>query len=116
MSWFLWTLLISFGCMFVVFLMSCLWIAKQADEKIDQFGPSPASSEGGTQVSQATPRCIAKSLAVSSRHPRMLNGDITIPDGEMGDPFMTVTTGEHGSLSEVETTGVGEPGNGQGPS
>ncbi len=40
MSWILWTMLLSFGCIFIVFLMSCLWIAKEADEKIDQFGPS----------------------------------------------------------------------------
>ena len=40
MSWILWIILLSLGCIFVVFLMSCLWIAKEADEKIDQFGPS----------------------------------------------------------------------------
>lgn len=46
MGWILWTLLISFGCFFIIFLMSCLNIAKQADEKIDQFGPSPEESRG----------------------------------------------------------------------
>jgi len=40
MSWILWTMLLSVGCIFVVFLMSCLMIAKEADEKIDQFGPT----------------------------------------------------------------------------
>ncbi len=40
MSWILWAMLLSFGCIFLVFLMSCLWIAKAADEKIDQLGPS----------------------------------------------------------------------------
>ena len=40
MSWILWTILLSLGCIFVVFLLACLWVAKEADEKIDQFGPS----------------------------------------------------------------------------
>lgn len=39
MSWILWTILISCGCVFIVFLMSCLNLAKQADEKIDKPGP-----------------------------------------------------------------------------
>jgi hypothetical protein len=33
-------MLLSFGCIFIFFMMSCFWIAKEADEKIDQFGPS----------------------------------------------------------------------------
>ncbi len=37
MSWILWAMLLSFGCIFLVFLMSCLWIAKDADENIDQL-------------------------------------------------------------------------------
>ncbi len=40
MSWILWTILLSCGCIYIVFLVSCLWIAKEADEKIDQFRPS----------------------------------------------------------------------------
>ncbi len=37
MSWTIWTILIAFGFFFMVFLMSCLGISKQADERIDQF-------------------------------------------------------------------------------
>ncbi len=40
MSWILWAVLLSSGCVFIVFLMSCLRIAKEADERVDQFGPS----------------------------------------------------------------------------
>ncbi len=39
MSWMLWTILLSCGCIYLVFLASCLWIAKEADEKIDQLEP-----------------------------------------------------------------------------
>lgn len=60
MGWILWTLLISFGCFYIIFLISCLNIAKQADEKIDQFGPSleesPASDLGDRR---GTTRIIA---------------------------------------------------------
>jgi len=40
MSWTIWTILISFCCVFMVFLMSCLEVAKQADEKNEQFTAS----------------------------------------------------------------------------
>ncbi len=40
MSWILWAMLLSSGGFFFVFLMSCLRIAKEADERIGQFGPS----------------------------------------------------------------------------
>ncbi len=40
MSWILWAMLLSSGCVFIVFLMSCLRIAKEADEGVCQFGPS----------------------------------------------------------------------------
>jgi hypothetical protein len=40
MSWILWTILLSCGCIYIVFLVSCLWVAKEADEKIDQLRPS----------------------------------------------------------------------------
>ena len=40
MNWILWTILLSCGYIYIVFLVSCLWIAKEADEKIDQLGPA----------------------------------------------------------------------------
>jgi hypothetical protein len=40
MSWILWAILLSCGCIYIVFLVSCLWLAREADEKIDQLGPS----------------------------------------------------------------------------
>ncbi len=40
MSWILWAMLLSSGGFFFVFLMSCLRIAKEADERVDKFGPS----------------------------------------------------------------------------
>lgn len=39
MNWILWTILLSCGCIYVVFLVSCLLIAKDADEKFDRLGP-----------------------------------------------------------------------------
>ncbi len=38
MSLTLWTTVLGFGCIFIFFLLSCLRLAKQADEKKDQFG------------------------------------------------------------------------------
>jgi hypothetical protein len=37
MSWTLWTTVLGISCIFIFFLMSCLRLAKQADEKKDQF-------------------------------------------------------------------------------
>jgi hypothetical protein len=40
MSWIVWAILLSCGCMYIVFVLSCLRLAKEADEKIDQLGTS----------------------------------------------------------------------------
>ncbi len=41
MGWILWTILLSCCCIYIVFLVSCLRIAKEADEKFDLLGLFP---------------------------------------------------------------------------
>ncbi len=36
MNWILWTILLSCGCIYIIFLVSCFRIAKEADDQIDQ--------------------------------------------------------------------------------
>jgi len=37
MNWTIWIILVTFGSIFLLFLMSCLGVAKQADEKIERY-------------------------------------------------------------------------------
>jgi hypothetical protein len=68
-------MLLSFGCIFIVFLMSCFWIAKDADEKVDQFGPplniKHEMLKENTHVGMETRFHTAKIAGSSSASPNM---------------------------------------------
>lgn len=74
MSWVLWTILLSFGCIFIVFLMSCFWIAKDADEKLISSAPLNIKHETlkeNTHVGMDTRFHTAEIAGSNSESPNM---------------------------------------------